>query len=99
METGTQDKEQREQVQRGEIQQGKTLGQETARDTRHHAHHHARPRLLWGVAAVVVVAAGIMVWAKWGEEIHEACFGDGGACEVDLGDPSASAEFDTPEGF
>lgn len=68
-------------------------------DRRHEAHHHARPRLLWGVAAIVVVVAGIVVWSEWGDEIHEACFGDNGACEVDFSDMSASADFDIPEGF
>ncbi len=54
-------------------------------DTRHEAHEHAHKRLLTGVGAVVVLAvvAGI-VWVYWGEEIHEACFGEAEACEVEI---------------
>lgn len=73
--------------------------QESERDLRHRAHHHARPRLLWGVAAIAVAAVSMLVWAEWGDEIHEACFGENGACEVELGDVSAEADFAPPEGF
>lgn len=69
-------------------------------DTKHEAHTHARPRLIWGVAAVVLVAVGCMVWLRWGEEIKEACLGEEGACTVELGDvPEGGAAFVTTEDF
>jgi hypothetical protein len=69
-------------------------------DTRHEAHVHARPRLIWGVAAVVVVVVGCLVWWHWGTEIKEACFGEEGACTVEIADILAEgAAFATTEDF
>jgi len=54
-------------------------------ETLHEPHEHAHKRLVVGVGAVVALAVlGGIVWALWGEEIHEACFGSDGACEVEL---------------
>lgn len=67
-------------------------------DTRHEAHHHARPRLIWGIAALVLVGAGVVVWSKWGEEIKAACTGDNGACTVELEDvPEDRVQFEQPD--
>ena len=64
-------------------------------DTKHEAHAHARPRLIWGIAALVVVGAGVVVWSKWGEEIKAACTGDNGACTIELEDvPEDGVQFE-----
>ena len=68
-------------------------------DTRHEAHEHALPRVVWGVIALLVVLGGVLVWEKWGESIKEACFGDSGACVVEGFAPTEGATFDPPEGF
>jgi len=56
-------------------------------DFREQPHEHARPRLLMGVGAVIlIIIIGAIVWSLWGDEIHEACFGEDGACAVELPD-------------
>ena len=64
---------------------------QTPSDTQHEPHEHARPRLMVGVGAVVLVLIFVFfVWTKWGEEIKEACVGDGEVCTVEL--PAAPSE-------
>ena len=82
--------------------QSPTEGREQAapKDMQHEPHEQARPRVLWGIAAVLIIVVGIIVWSTWGEEIKEACFGDGEVCEVEIeGLPKGGATFEQPEGF
>ena len=73
---------------------------ETPDDARHAPHKHARPRVLWGVAAVFVVAVGTLAWFHWGDAIRRSCVGGEGACPVDLSDvPKNGVHFDKPAGF
>lgn len=56
-------------------------------DTRHEPHEHAPRRLIIGIVALVLfLLIGGFVWAQWGEEIQETCFGDGEICTVELPD-------------
>jgi hypothetical protein len=69
-------------------------------ETKHEPHKHAKPRVLWGVAAVVVVLAGVLIWARWGSAIKEACLGENGTCTIDMqAIPQGGAQFDPPEDF
>jgi len=77
-----------------------TVEGEDHEDTKHQAHTHARPRIVWGIVAVVLVASAILVGAKWGDEIKEACFGEEGACTLDIDTvPESGTTFEDPEGF
>jgi len=68
-------------------------------DTRHEPHTHARPRIVWGVGAVLLVGAGVGVWLYWGDAIKEACFGEE-VCSVEIeGLPEGGVVFEAPEGF
>ena len=71
-------------------------------DVRHQPHEHARPRVLLGLAAVALIAVGWLAWARWGETVKQACLGEDGACEVDLGTSTSTAtgemKGDTPFG-
>lgn len=51
--------------------------------TKHEPHEHAHKRVLIGIGAVVVVAIVSVVWARWGGEIKEACFGKD-VCTVEM---------------
>ncbi len=54
-------------------------------ETRHEPHEHAPRRLIIGVVTLALfLLIGGYVWAHWGEEIQEACFGDGEVCTVEL---------------
>jgi len=68
-------------------------------ETRHEAHVHAHQRVLWGIAAVVVVMAGFLVWFKWGAAIKDVCVSElEDGCALDLGAPSeGGATFDRPD--
>ena len=66
---------------------------EVENETKHEPHQHARPRLLIGIAAIVVVALMGFIWSRWGETIKEVCFGEDGACPVEL--PDTPMEGDT----
>jgi len=60
-------------------------------DTKHEAHPHA-PRRVWlGFVAVGVVALLVVIWSKWSEPIKEFCFGEDGACPVEI-DPALLEE-------
>ena len=67
----------------------------------HEAHHHAQPRLIIGIAAVVLLAAAGFVWATWGEDIKEACFGEDGACPMPIEgvplNPDGTPAFPVPD--
>ncbi len=77
-----------------------TISASAHKETRHEAHRHARPRVLWGVAAVALIGAGLLVWSRWGDSIKEACFGKDGACPVELGEvPEGGVTFETPTGY
>jgi hypothetical protein len=65
-------------------------------DDRHHEpHEHARSRVLLGIGAVlVVIGVGTFVWSQWGEEIQEACFGEKGACTIEMPEEDVAFESD-----
>ena len=61
------------------------LQQENIVETQHEAHHHARSRMIIGIGAIIVlILITIFIWPKWGNQIKEACFGDGDVCEIEL---------------
>lgn len=54
-------------------------------DTHHEPHEHAPRRLIIGIVALALfLLIGGYVWAQWGEEIQEVCFGDGEVCTIEL---------------
>lgn len=68
-------------------------------DTQHEPHEHARSRLWLGVGAVLLIIIGFFVWIVWGEEIKEACLGDGEVCTVELPDSPSEGGVDFNKTF
>lgn len=75
------------ETQEGELTEGV--------QTQHEPHTHARPRLLVGVGAVLFLfIVGVIVWRYWGDEIKDACLGDGEVCTVELPDTPSQGGVD-----
>jgi len=52
-------------------------------DTKHEPHEHARPRILIGLGAIVLLLLVGLVWSRWGDAIKEKCVGEE-VCTVDV---------------
>ena len=77
-----------------EVEKQNTAFDDTEKNvTQHEAHPHALRRIVIGIGAVALLVLGGIVWARWGEDIKEACTGEGEICNVEL--PNTSQEFTT----
>lgn len=68
--------------------------------SQHEPHEHAKPRLFIGIGAtLLLLVGGYFVWANWGDDIKEACFGDGEVCSVELPDAPSEGGTDISASF
>jgi len=91
-------------IQWTDMEEQKTEGHEDGpsmqSDTQHEPHEHARPRLMIGIGAVILVLIiGFFIWSKWGADIKEACLGDGDACTVELPNTPSEGGVDFNESY
>ncbi len=48
-------------------------------------HEHAKKRVIVAMSAVILIlVVGGFTWSKWGDDVKEACFGDGEVCSIEI---------------